>query len=171
MRSLNSAICTSGDPVSLVCTRNCSIIAVLASLNATPPQIETPGLPMRSFLFFDLKMLAHTPQTHQAQFCTLKSRRTRQFFNVSGYKIHTHSTHRPPANTPPQYAALSSTCAPMTVAATLLSPVRSTTVGRCTPPASYLRPPSRRLPCLPSSPPQFRTTHSDGPSSPSPRRR
>jgi hypothetical protein len=48
MRSLNSAICTSGDPVSFVCTRNCSIIAALASLNATPPQIETPGLPMRS---------------------------------------------------------------------------------------------------------------------------
>src|SRR5580700_2156214 len=37
MRSLNNAICTSGEPVSFACVRNCSINSALASINLPLP--------------------------------------------------------------------------------------------------------------------------------------
>ena len=37
MRSLNNAICTSGDPVSFVCTRNCSINSGFGFHQLAPP--------------------------------------------------------------------------------------------------------------------------------------
>src|SRR5271163_4747929 len=37
MRSLNSAICTSGEPVSFGCVRNCSMTSALTSINSSSP--------------------------------------------------------------------------------------------------------------------------------------
>jgi hypothetical protein len=91
---------------------------------------------MRSFLFFDLKMLAHTPQTHQAQFCTLKSRPARGIFIVSGYKIHKCALRLPAcpdartATFAPPFAREHRAIRTEPVATTLLSPVRATTVAR-----------------------------------------
>src|SRR4029077_1510381 len=58
MRSLNNAICTSGDPVSFGCTRYCSITTAFTSLNSSSPS-ESPCPALLFLPLLRLKMLAH----------------------------------------------------------------------------------------------------------------
>src|SRR4029077_5999616 len=60
MRSLNNAICTSGEPVSFGCVRNCSITSVFASISSPLPlKNRAPALLISSST---LKIVAHRMQ-------------------------------------------------------------------------------------------------------------